>query len=82
MNVVRDGRNNLLMRAPEGDANTQDVGVQKLTMPEGTFYITRWRPTEEELKVLASGGVVELWCKGGMVPVALQAAEQNEGMFH
>lgn len=80
MRVAKNPHANMLMRAPTGDDSVQDVPVQRFLDQDGTpYFITRWEPSQEELAQLNSGGTVELWCKGGMVPVALQTAARDGG---
>jgi hypothetical protein len=76
----RFANSNVVVKAPEGMDNCNDVHAWVGQTPDGTACcITAWRPTREELVKLNLGEPLWLWCCGSsMPPVALSTDDPFE----
>lgn len=71
--------NNRVIGAPAG-WNQQEIPCNALPVTDVhqdgmDWMVSFWRPTAEELKVLAEGGTVALWVAGRAHPVVAVAAQ-------
>ncbi len=75
---------NTLCHPPAGwDDRGGDLRLPALYAMQGRVhgtkvFLTRWRPTQEELAMLLSGGAVELACLGGQPACNMSVVAQNE----
>lgn len=66
---------NFILRAPEGMENCEDLYASQT---EDGYILSRWKPTQEEIFLLADGGSVELWVMGPHPVVALLAVSRED----
>lgn len=80
MNKTQHPSNNKVLGAPQGWDQSQGtcdaLPVTRIDTTQGPAVCSYWKPTREEIRMLAAGGLVELLIMGEtMPPVALGVKE-------
>lgn len=66
------GANRVFGAPPDWNGEDTTCGalpVREVRTTEGTFLVSAWEPTPEELRALAAGETIKLWVRGPGHPV-------------